>query len=486
MAGAFASGFQMGGNIYNQAERNRLEQAQEERRAIEFAQAQEDRARVVGLREQEDAMRNQLIRPNMENYALAAPSQSVGLRMGAQPAAQLPEEGLVMPQMAAPAGGIGMREGASLGGLRAPAADTRQPTFNAAPTGAAAEDILGRMALIKGDTGAFRASQVAARGYRYEDAYKTATEKWNAMSDDEKGELVTKASYDTGIKGFGTWVPGKGKQAGYMNYMAPGQDPIRLSANEAKELYALTTAMEHDPMRARGEMEKVSDKVRLLASQAFEAQTKGVQASNMATHYGNVDAATAAHYASQGALTNARIEELKAQQKAREDVAVLGNQYAALTPAQQNGPQGRGLLQQINIANVKAGGQVNLGPMQKPEPEMTKAQAKSWELLQKSDMWQQLERKNDVAGMNKLLVGRGIDPGLIGLPGDAGWVAKPTTAAAAPAAAPVMQQGLYPGDEDWRSVPTRPMQQGIATLDATKLLRTPKYSANTSSPNFRD
>jgi hypothetical protein len=127
----------------------------------------------------------------------------------------------------------------------------------------------------------------------------------------------------------------------------------------------------------------------------------------------------------------------------------------------------------------------------KPEPEMTKAQSKAWELLQKSDMWQQLERKNDVAGMNKLLVGRGIDPGLIGLPGDAGWVAKPTTAAAAaaaaaPAAAPVMQQGLYPGDEDWRSVPTRPMQQGIATLDATKLLRTPKYSANTSSPNFRD
>lgn len=289
MAGAFASGFQMGGALFNQAEKNRLEQAAEERRAIEFAQAQEDRARQVGLRGEEDMLRQQLTRPNAENYALSAPGQGVGLRMGAQPAAALPEEGLAMPQMAAPAGGLGMREGAAPGGLRAPTADTRQPTFNAAPTGAGAEEILGRMALIKGDTAGFRAAQVAARGYKYEDTYKKSMADWNAMDDEAKQALIDKASYDTNIKGFGTWVPGKGKQAGYMNYMAPGQDPIKLSAKEAGELFALTNAMEHDPMRARGEMDKVSDKVRLLASQAFEAQTKGITASNTATHYANQD-----------------------------------------------------------------------------------------------------------------------------------------------------------------------------------------------------
>jgi hypothetical protein len=288
MAGAFASGFQMGGGIFNQAERNRLEQAAEDRRATEFAQAQEDRARLVGLRDQEDALRNQLTRPNLENYAFAPAGGQGGLgfRAPAAAPAALPEgTGLTMPQLGMPTGGEPTFRPTATMGLEAPAPSTRQPTFNAAPTGADAEQLLGRMALLKGDTAAYRASQEAARGFKYADAYKTARQSWDSMSNDEREALISKASYDTNIPGFGTWVPGKGKTEGYMNYMAPGKDPVKLSASDAREVYALTQAMEHDPMKARADLEKASDKVRSVLAQSFEAQTKGVTQNNLTTYH---------------------------------------------------------------------------------------------------------------------------------------------------------------------------------------------------------
>lgn len=157
-----------------------------------------------------------------------------------------------------------------------------------------------------------------------------------------------------------------------------------------------------------------------------------IEASNATAAYHRAGAGMVGTH---GQLYGLQIKGLQDQQAAREKVNVLSDQFSGLTTAQKNGPEGRALMRDINIANMKAGGQLTLGA---PEPEMTKAQTKTWELLQKSDMWQQLERKNDVAGMNKLLVGRGIDPALVGLPGDAGWVPKPETPAAAakPVAAP--------------------------------------------------
>lgn len=293
MAGAFASGFQMGGGIFNQAERNRLEQAAEERRAQEFEWQKADRARQEGLRNEEDFLRQQLTRPNAENYALGPAGGMGGISMRAPAATlkQLPagDTGLTMPQIvpsgiAGPAGEPTYRTTATMG-LQAPEPSTRQPTFNAAPTGASAEELLGRMALLKGDTAAYRASQEAARGFRYADAYKNARQSWDAMSNDEREALISKASYDTNIPGFGTWVPGKGKTEGYMNYMAPGKDPVKLSAGEAREIYALTQAMEHDPMKARADLEKASDKVRSVLKDSFEAQTKGIAQNNLTTYH---------------------------------------------------------------------------------------------------------------------------------------------------------------------------------------------------------
>jgi hypothetical protein len=469
MAGSFAAGFQMGGSAYNQAERNRLEQAAEDRRATEFAQAQEDRARLIGLRNEEDMLRQQLTRPNAENYALAAPGQGVGLRMGAQPAAQLPEEGLAMPQMAAPAGGLGMREAAAPGGLRTPMADTRQPTFNAAPTGAGAEEILGRMALLKGDTAGFRAAQVSAKGYKYEDAYKKSLADWSAMDDEAKQALIDKASYDTNIKGFGTWVPGKGKQAGYMNYMAPGQDPIKLSAKEAGELFALTNAMEHDPMRARGEMDKVSDKVRQLASQAFEAQTKGVTASNTAAHYANTDFTAGLNASSAAALRNAQIGVIKDTTAGRIAAADIADKYNNLTPTEQAGPVGQGLIRQFNMANVKAGGQVSLGkPPKEFDPKDYAVTVASFVNAGMTPASAKIEADT--------LYGRGpanIDAGLQKANADK---AKAAAASATKTVVPV-RGPLYANDEDYMGSPVGLVNPGYATIDARGLLRTPSYGA---------
>ena len=79
-----------------------------------------------------------------------------------------------------------------------------------------------------------------------------------------------------------------------MNYLPPGGDPIKLSAKEAGDLYTLSNLMQLDPIRARAEMDKVSDKVRAVAAQAFTAQSQGVTANNQATRFANADANDAA------------------------------------------------------------------------------------------------------------------------------------------------------------------------------------------------
>lgn len=279
--------------MYDASERNRLareelamQKAREARAEEEFGWRRDAEARQRAKDTELDSYTQQLTRPNAENYAFAPRGGTGGMGLRApMPAdaadtASVPPVGLRMPaEGAAPAAA----------GLRAPAMGDRPLTFNEAPTGAAAEELLGKMAILKGDTAGFRASQVAAKGYKYEDVYKTRMAEWNAMKDEDKAALIDRLSYDTGVKGFGTWVPGKGKTAGYMNYMPPNGDPIKLSAKEAGDLYALTNLMEIDPTRARAEMDKVSDKVRAVAAQAFDATSKGVTANNQATRFANAD-----------------------------------------------------------------------------------------------------------------------------------------------------------------------------------------------------
>lgn len=143
----------------------------------------------------------------------------------------------------------------------------------------------GNIAALQKDVAGMRASTANQKTLRYDEGYSTHLKAWDTMDDTAKGALIKKLSDDTGVKGNGNWTPGTGKLAGYMTYLPPTGDAVKLSNKEAGQLYALTNLMEVDPTRARAEMDKVSDKVASLASHAFEAQTKGVTANNTAVHY---------------------------------------------------------------------------------------------------------------------------------------------------------------------------------------------------------
>ena len=151
--------------------------------------------------------------------------------------------------------------------------------------------------------------RLARKGIEYDEGYKKHISDWQAMPDDERAKLIGKLSYDTGVKGFGTWTPGQGKQAGYMTYLPPTGDAVKLSDKEAGEVYALINLMSIDPTRARGELDKVSDKVRAVAAQVFSAEHQGVTANNQATHNAAADraAATTAGAAALNAQTNSRL-----------------------------------------------------------------------------------------------------------------------------------------------------------------------------------
>ena len=282
MASAFASGFRMGGDMFDSAERNRLakerlelEKAQDARAAAESAQRLEEGGLRIGaarrVNEATDALTN---------------AQTLGLQV---PGAQQNNEGLQRQSLR-------QFEIAQQNGEESPqyvAPTGLQQTYRPA-TDLDLNRLQATLAAARGDVQGMEALRLGRKGIEYEEGYKKHLDDWNKMDDAAKGELINRLSYDTGVRGFGTWTPGKGKQAGYMTYLPPTGDPIKLSANEARDLYALTNLMQVDPLRARGEMDKVSDKVRAVAAQAFDAQSKGVTANHQATRFANADANDAA------------------------------------------------------------------------------------------------------------------------------------------------------------------------------------------------
>jgi hypothetical protein len=266
--GSFQSGFKMGADAFDSAERNRLLQEQLALDKARDARAAEEHGlRMSGLQRVENATQDldRVTRLGIQNQD-AIKANDADFEM----AVEATGRGLAMPK-AAP----------------------MLPEWNPA------SDIdvnKAQMALAaaKGDMQGMETLRASRKGMQWDEGYKKHFDDWSKMDDAAKGSLIDKLSLDANIKGYGSWVPGKGKQAGYMNYMAPGGDPVKLSAKEAGDLYVLTNLMQLDPSRARSEMDKVSDKVRAVASQAFEAQTKGVTANNTATHYANSDANDAA------------------------------------------------------------------------------------------------------------------------------------------------------------------------------------------------
>lgn len=265
----------MGGDMYDQSERNRL--AKEE-----LAMAKERDARAAELHKQ-----------NLEEGGLRV----AGMRRvndATDTLDRLTRVGVQNPDaIKANDADFDMAVEATGRGLAMPKAAPMQQEWRGATPIEINQAQMG-LAAAKGDVTGMEALRLGRKGIDYEEGYKKYSKEWADMDDASKGALIDKLSLDSGVKGYGSWVPGKGKQAGYMNYLPPGGDPVRLSAKEAGDLYALTNLMQVDPIRARGEMDKVSDKVRAVAAQAFEAQTKGVTANNQATRFANADSNDAA------------------------------------------------------------------------------------------------------------------------------------------------------------------------------------------------
>lgn len=181
------------------------------------------------------------------------------------------------------------------------------------------EAILGNVAAIKGDVAGLRASRQAMKTAKYDEMVADKIAWWRDLPPEEKAKAIAEHSQRSDIQGYGVYKPGTGKMSGYMIYMGPDGTPIKLNEREVEALISFGAAAEVDPVRARADLEKTSDKVRAIALQQFQAQTQGVQVNN-----------TAAHYANQDELGRARRSiaqselGLRRQQLDREDNQVLG------------------------------------------------------------------------------------------------------------------------------------------------------------------
>lgn len=261
MATAFQSGFKLGGDAYNQAERNRL--AQEElamakerdaRAAEQFGWARDANTRQRAQEAEVDSLTQQLTRPNADNYAFAprgTGTGGLGLR-GAMPAdaadtASVPPIGLRMPAQGEPAAATG---------LRAPAMPDRPLTFNQAPTGAAAEELLGRIALTKGDTAGFRAAQTNARTFREDDIFKSRLQEFKGTPE----QIGSTMSYLN--QNSRSVTMGKPDKDGFVQLSVVKPDGeaafTRLTKQDQAKLYAAAGLMEVNPQRAFDMMAQVN------------------------------------------------------------------------------------------------------------------------------------------------------------------------------------------------------------------------------------
>lgn len=100
-----------------------------------------------------------------------------------------------------------------------------------------------------------------------------------------------------------------------------------------------------------------------LNKQATEPETIGTWMMNLRKTESAIEAQGAATEASRATvgLRNAQIGQIQDGGRNAKEIADLYTQLADLTPEEQDGAKGRGLIKQINVLNLKAGGQVSLG-----------------------------------------------------------------------------------------------------------------------------
>lgn len=259
MAGAFQSGFQMGQAGYQQAidnlDREERRKQEAEERALRMAHMQEglDATRRQTVREKEiDALTQQLTSPNAGNYTLGGPAYS-GLRMPQQVDAegQIPvtrltaSSGMDDGRLRMPAASVGA---APASGLRASISSAAPATFNQAPTRGAAEDILGRIALLKGDSGGFRQSQINRRTMEDEDLFTNKFKEYNGSPE----QIASTAAYlNQNSRRLTMGRPDKNGLVSLSVVKGDGTaEFLNLSKPEQARLYAAGHLLESNPFKA--------------------------------------------------------------------------------------------------------------------------------------------------------------------------------------------------------------------------------------------
>jgi hypothetical protein len=180
-----------------------------------------------------------------------------------------------------------------------------------------------------------------------------------------------------------------------------------------------------------------------LNKQATEPENIGSWMLALQKTQSGIDAQQAQIRASDAAvgLRNQQMQMLRTQAAGNAEAQAIRADYEALTPEEQVGPKGQGLVRQFNMANAKAGTPIPLGPAPRAErPALSEADktARAKAMVEARDIDPNTGKKFTLNGAIKFLeggsrdqIGEALDKALGGSDPFA-----PTTSTARPTAAP--------------------------------------------------
>ena len=138
---------------------------------------------------------------------------------------------------------------------------------------------------------------------------------------------------------------------------------FQMSRPQLAAAIAALYKMNHGDASAIKTLSDIDDKLADRAKTALEEQSKVVTTNNQGVHFAGQNraaminaGANAQNSATMAKVHGAQLDRMKEEDKRREQMAVLQEQYAAMTPEEQNGPKGIGNLRQQQSLNTKNGG----------------------------------------------------------------------------------------------------------------------------------
>lgn len=400
--GAFQAGFQLGGSMWDRAQQMSLAEAREAREAEEFARKKQDWQKADELEAELKGLSEQITNPNASNYRMGG--SSVGLKVPGQaaPADAAPGEmpptdfsfgpaaagGLKAPKAFALADtpGAAVAPAPDAVGLRGSVLPAGGVSLNAGPSASEEQAILAKIALLKGDIQGFNSARQAGK----------AADKDAVFAEAMKAPMpeVIAAAPKLNSMGIPLLYTGKSKDGKYtfLKTEADGYTPVdgsqfTLNESQMRQFYAASQLADKgfgaDAMNLLSTANKdVADYIGKWNS------TQSAVATANNTAQGKVDeaeykreklkieraeaGAKNGYYAAQAGIANERLRDYRDERDRRGQAAELVGKFESLSPADQAGPVGQGLIRQFNMLNVMNGGQVSMGGAgaNKPRPDL--------------------------------------------------------------------------------------------------------------------